>query len=38
VANQLSKRGGILYCEDHGDRIFIGGKAVQYMKGEIITS
>ena len=37
VAKQLSKRGGILYCEDHGDRIFIGGKAVQYMKGEIST-
>ena len=38
VANQLSKRGGVLYCEDHGNRIFIGGKAVQYMKGEITIS
>ena len=35
VAAQLSDRGGILYCEDQGERIIIGGKAIQYLKGEI---
>jgi PhzF family phenazine biosynthesis protein len=34
VAKQISKRGGILWCEDKGDRIKIAGKAVLYMKGE----
>lgn len=34
-AKQLSQRGGVLYCEDMNDRVFIGGKAVQYLKGEI---
>ena len=34
-AKQLSARGGTLLCEEQGDRIIIGGKAVQYMKGEI---
>ena len=28
VAKQVSKRGGILYCKDLGDRVEIGGKAV----------
>ena len=31
-AKQLSQRGGVLYCEDMNDRVFIGGKAVQYLK------
>ena len=35
TAKQLSARGGTLLCEEQGDRIIIGGKAVQYMKGEI---
>lgn len=35
-AKQLSKRGGDIYCEQHGDRVIIGGKAVFYMKGEIV--
>ena len=35
VARQLSKRGGLLFCEDCGDRVKIGGKAVRYMQGEI---
>ncbi len=34
-ALQLSTRGGELSCEDRGDRVGIGGKAVIYMKGEI---
>lgn len=35
TALQLSARGGELFCEDRGDRVGIGGKAVIYMKGEI---
>ncbi len=35
TAAQLSKRGGVLYCEDKGDRVIIGGKATQYLKGNI---
>ena len=35
IAKQLSKRGGILYCEDCGDRVKISGKVVLYLSGEI---
>jgi len=35
VAKQLSKRGGILYCKNNGDRIKISGKAKLYLEGEI---
>ncbi|MBA4366013.1 MAG: isomerase [Desulfobacterium sp.] len=35
TARQLSARGGTLLCEDHGDRVMIGGSAVMYLKGEI---
>lgn len=34
-AQQLSKRGGELYCELSGERVFIGGKAALYLEGEI---
>lgn len=34
-AKQLSKRGGILYCEDCGDRVLISGKAVLYSISEV---
>ena len=34
-AQQLSERGGVLFCEDRGDRVFIGGNAVEYLRGEI---
>jgi hypothetical protein len=34
-AKQLSKRGGDLECEEHGDRIWISGQAVTYMIGKI---
>ncbi len=34
-ARQLSKRGGDLFCELHGDRISIAGHAVLYLKGSI---
>lgn len=36
TARQLSRRGGILYCEDCGKRVKIAGKAALYMTGEII--
>lgn len=34
-AMQLSERGGELFCEDRGERVSIGGKAVTYMSGTI---
>ena len=36
TALQLSKRGGCIFCEHHGERVKIAGKAVLYMSGEII--
>ncbi len=35
TAHQLSKRGGILYCQDMGDRVKISGNAILYLAGEI---
>ena len=35
-ALQLSRRGGELFCEDHGDRIQIAGQAVIFLEGSII--
>ena len=35
LAMQLSERGGVLNCEDKGERVIIGGKVTLYMKGEI---
>src|SRR5436190_3687913 len=35
LAKQLSKRGGLLWVEDRGERVQMGGKCVFYMKGEI---
>ena len=34
-ARQLSQRGGSLRCRLEGDRVFISGRAVPYLKGEI---
>jgi PhzF family phenazine biosynthesis protein len=34
-AKQMSLRGGELYCEIFGDRVFISGKAAKYMEGKI---
>lgn len=34
-ARQISARGGRLLCEDRGDRVGIGGRAVMYMEGTI---
>ncbi|UTW62248.1 PhzF family phenazine biosynthesis protein [bacterium SCSIO 12741] len=35
TAQQISKRGGDLRCEDKGDRILISGQAVTFFKGQI---
>ena len=35
TAQQLSERGGILYCEDRGARVTIAGRAALYLQGEI---
>lgn len=34
-ARQLSRRGGELWCEDHGDRVSIAGRAALYLSGTI---
>jgi PhzF family phenazine biosynthesis protein len=34
-AYQVSRRGGELFCADHGDRVSISGRAVRYMEGSI---
>ncbi|MCL2344049.1 MAG: PhzF family phenazine biosynthesis protein [Firmicutes bacterium] len=35
AARQLSKRGGTLLCENCGERVRIGGRAVRYFTGNI---
>lgn len=35
IARQLSARGGELTCKLRGDRVFIAGRAVEYLRGEI---
>jgi len=34
-AQQLSPRGGELWCEDRGERVFIAGHCALYLQGEI---
>ena len=34
TALQLSKRGGVIYCEQKGERVIMAGNCVFYMKGE----
>jgi predicted PhzF superfamily epimerase YddE/YHI9 len=34
-ALQVSARGGELFCEDLGDRVAIGGRAVLYLEGTL---
>jgi PhzF family phenazine biosynthesis protein len=36
VAFQASVRGGIVYVRVHGDRVILGGRAVAFMKGELV--
>jgi PhzF family phenazine biosynthesis protein len=35
IAKQLSQRGGVLWVEQKGDRVQMGGQCVFYMRGEI---
>lgn len=35
LARQLSKRGGMIFCENGAERVRIGGHAVTYLTGEI---
>ena len=35
TGRQLSKRGGVLVCEDRGDRVTIAGRAVLVLEGRI---
>lgn len=35
LAHQVSPRGGVLHCEDRGERVKIAGQGVLYMKGTI---
>jgi PhzF family phenazine biosynthesis protein len=35
-ARQVSQRGGVLECEMAGERVFIRGQAVVYVRGEIV--
>jgi PhzF family phenazine biosynthesis protein len=37
TAFQLSERGGVLYCKDHGDRVLISGAARTYSTGTLWT-
>ncbi len=37
-ARQISARGGSLLCELRGDRVGIAGRAVEYLRGEIVAS
>lgn len=34
IAKQISERGGLLYCEDKGERVTISGESILYLKGE----
>jgi len=38
VAEQLSKRSGVIYCENCGDRVKMLGRAALYLRGEIFVS
>ena len=38
IAQQLSERGGTLYCKLTGDRVEISGRAITYMEGELSLS
>ena len=35
-AHQISKRGGELFCELRDARVVISGRAVEFMRGQII--
>ena len=35
IAKQVSKRGGILYCESNNTKVYTGGYANLYITGDI---
>ncbi len=35
TAKQVSKRGGVVYCRNEGERVKIAGKAITFLQGEI---
>ena len=35
VAKQLSERGGVLFCQEKGKRVIVGGQAITYSYGKI---
>ncbi|MCL2188335.1 MAG: PhzF family phenazine biosynthesis protein [Defluviitaleaceae bacterium] len=35
TAQQLSARGGVLQCEDKGNRVLVSGQATRYLRGQI---
>lgn len=37
AATQLSARGGEFFCDFRGDRVEISGRAVEYLRGEIVV-
>lgn len=37
VGHQVSRRGGIVHVRVEGDRVFLGGKAVTVLKGELLV-
>jgi len=37
-AQQLSRRGAELLCEDRGERVGIAGRAIEYLRGEILVA
>ena len=37
IARQISQRGGILHCQNDGERVRISGSAVLYLKGELFV-
>jgi PhzF family phenazine biosynthesis protein len=37
LAHQVSARGGVLRCEDRGERVGLGGQAVIYLEGNIFV-
>ena len=38
ISKQLSRREGKLYCTYLGDRVIIGGKAITYMRGNLLLN
>jgi hypothetical protein len=37
VGHQVSRRGGVVHVRVEGDRVFLGGKAVTVLKGDLLV-